>query len=313
MDSAPRVVVAVALVLATALGAALFLHSPDSEPLDRVPDDVDYVGQVDAEAMHSDPATADATRRSFRFQSAVDFYAGPEFTSSYAFRDDGPEGEVRTVTYFGRSNGSYAARIVTADWDRTAVPAAVERSENVSLDRTTYRDRTLHAGGGYAVAALGPDTYVVGNATAVRDALDVAAGERESVSGPLRERYRATTGFARFAYRFQPGSVPDVPFVGESVRNVEYVAAGYRQNGSDLAVAVNVTTADESSARNVRGFLNAGLTFYRFETSNDSLRAELDRVELSRAGRTVRITYESEPGNYRVLLRGLARNQPREQ
>lgn len=312
MASAPRVVLAVALVLAAALGVALFLHSPDGEPLDRVPADVDHVGHLDAETMRSDPATANATRRSFRFQSAVDFYAGPEFTGSYAFREDGPGGEVRSVTYFGRSNGSYAARIVSADWRRTAVPPAVERSENVSLDRTTYRGRPLHAGDGYAVAALGNDTFVIGNETAVRDALDVAAGERESVSGPLRERYRATTGFARFAYRFQPGSVPDVPFAGESIRSIEYVATGYRQNGSALAVAVNVTTGDESSARSVRGIVNAGLTFYRFETSNDSLRAELDRIELSRTGRTVRITYESAPENYRVLLRGLARNQPRE-
>lgn len=312
MDSAPRVVVAVALVLAAALGVALFLHSPSTGPMDRVPADADYVGHLDAESMRSDPATANASRRSFRFQSAVDFYAGPEFTSSYAFRDDGPEGEVRSVTYFGRSNGSYAARIVTADWDGGTVPAAVERSENVSLDRTTYRGRTLHAGDGYAVAALDNDTYVVGNATAVRDVIDVAAGERESVSGPLRERYRATRGFARFAYRFQPGSVPDVPFVGESVRNIEYVAAGYWRNGSDLAVGVNVTTADESSAQDVKGLLNSGFTFYRFETSNASLRAELDKIELSRTGRTVRITYESDPENYRVLLRGLARNEPRE-
>lgn len=312
MDSAPRVVVAVALVLATALGVALLLHSPTTEPMDRVPADVDYVGHLDAESMRSDPATANATRRSFRFQSAVDFYAGPEFTSSYAFRDDGPEGEVWSVTYFGRSNGSYAAHIVTADWDRGTVPAAVERSENVSLDRTTYRGRTLHVGDGYAVTALGNDTYVVGNSTAVRDALDVAAGEGESVSGPLRERYRATTGFARFAYRFQPTSVPDVPFAGDSIRSIEYVAAGYRQNGSDLAVAVNVTTADESSARSVKGIVNAGLTFYRFETSNASLRAELNRIELSRTGRTVQITYESAPQNYRVLLGGLARNEPRE-
>lgn len=312
MASAPRVVLAVALVLAAALGLALFLHSPDGEPLDRVPADVDYVGHLDADAMRSDPATANATRRSVRFQSAVDFYAGPEFTGSYAFREDGPGGEVRSVTYFGRSNGSYAARIVSADWRRAAVPPAVERSENVSLDRTTYRGRTLHAGDGSAVAAIGNDTFVIGNATAVRDALDVAAGERESVSGPLRDRYRATTGFARFAYRFRPGSVPDVPFAGDSIRSIEYVAAGYRQNGTDLAVAVNVTTGDESSARSVRGIVNAGLTFYRFETSNESLRAELDRIELSRTGRTVRITYESAPENYRVLLRGLARNQPRD-
>lgn len=313
-----RVGIALALVLVLAAGAvaaSLFLDSGESTgPLEAVPAGVDYVGTLEPDEMAADRHVASTTRRSLRFQENVDFYDGPPFPTSFAVSREGslePE-DAAWVTYFGRTNGSsYDARIVRANWTAQALVSAVEARHNVTLSPGEYRGEFYHAGGGYGVAVLPNDTFVVGNDTAVRDAVDVARGEAEALDGPLREQYEATSdGYVRYAYRFRPANVPNYPFVGESVRRIQYVSSAYYRNGSRVGVAVNLTVDDEEGARSVESILNAGITFYRIETSNATLRGELEKIELERASDEVRISYESSPEGYRVLIRGLIENEP---
>lgn len=316
MVSREQVALAVlALAAAGAAGAFLLQGPTPPSPTDRVPGTADYVGHVDTGPMRADENTTTATRRSFRFQSAVDFYAGPAFLDSYAFREAGPAGEVLNVTYFGRSNGSYRARIVRATWNASTLPGAVERAENVSLSRTEVHGQVAHLGDGHGVAVLDEDVglFVVGNATAVRDALAVHAGAADPLAGPLRDRFAATGGYARFAFRFRPATVPDYRFVGESIERVTFVDGAYRRNGSRLVASTNVTVADADTAGSVAAVLDAGLTFYEFESSNPELRAELRRIRVRQDGRFVRARYASHPSNYPVLIRGLYRNQPEPQ
>ena len=314
MVSRVQVALAVVAVAAAGVSVAFLLHEPaPPEPADRVPGDVDYVGHLDTASMRSDENTTRATRFALRFQSAVDFYSGPDFHRSYAFREDGPAGEVRDVTYFGRSNGSYRARIVNATWENTTLATENERAENVSLSRAELHGRTAHVGDGYAVATLDDGRFVLGNASAVSDALAVASGSNASLSGPLRERFETTGGYARFAFRFEPGTVPNYPFVGESIRRVGVVDGAYRRNGSRLLATTNVTVEDADSARSVAAVLDAGLTFYEFESQNASLKAELRKIRVQQDGRIIRARYESAPSNYPTLIRGLYRNQPQPQ
>lgn len=316
MVSRQRAALAVAAVALVVLAAGAYLvldRSGDASPADDVPADADYVGHLNAAELRSQNESATATRRALRFQSTASVYHGPRFHASFAFREDGPDGAVRSVTYFGRHDRHYAARIVTADWDPERAPDAIARAENVSLDRRDLAGQPAHVGDGLAVAALDDGRFVVGATPAVRDALRVASGDAEALSGPLRARFRATGGHARFAYRFRAETVPEYPFVGESVRRIAYVDGGYRRNGSRLQATANLTVENADAAGNVAGVLDAGLTFYRFESSNASLKAELRRIQVAAEGRVVRVTYESDPANYRVLIRGLARNQPESQ
>lgn len=348
-----RAAIALALLLVVAAGAvaaAVFMDSGEStEPLEAVPADVDYVGTLQPDEMHQDEQVASTSRRSLRFQENVAFYDGPPFTASFAVSGETPlePTDAEWVTYYGRTNGSsYDARVVRANWSAEAFVSAVEERRNVTLSPDEYRGQFFHHGGGYAVAVLPNDTYVVGNETAVRDAVDVAEGEdeAESLDGPLREEYEATRdGYVRFAYRFRPSNVPDYQFVGESVRRIEYVSSAYYRNASaaaddgggendadagddgeggtgseaaaesDVGVAISLTVDDEEGARSVESILNAGMTFYRIETDNATLRGELEKIEFDRGGDEVRISYESSPDGYRVLIRGLIENEPEEE
>lgn len=320
--SVSRRQLALALVVLLAVGAAaaagyvLYVddESADVGPQESVPEDVDYVGYLEPDTMHEDEERAESTRRGLRFQSAVQFYDGPDFPASFAVQAEGdldPEA-VAWVTYFGRSNGSdYDARVVQSNWSTDDLLTAVEDRHDVELEEGEYRGLTLYTGDGRAVAVLSGDTHVVGNETAVRDAVDVAVGETEPFDGELREQFEATDdGYVRFAYRFRPSNVPDYPFVGEDVRNLQYVSGAYSLNGSDMGVRTTLTAEDDQSARSIRSILNAGITFYRVETENATLSEELDRIELEQSDRRLVISYESSPERFRVLVRGLVRNEP---
>jgi hypothetical protein len=116
----------------------------------------------------------------------------------------------------------------------------------------------------------------------------------------------------RFAYRFRPATVPRyVPFVSDAVRDVERAGGSYVLDGSDLVVRTNVSTEDAAAARAVEGILRAGVTFYRVESSDETMRRELAAVRVERAGRTVRVSHAGDPADYPAFVAGLERNQPR--
>lgn len=313
---AAGIVFGVALLLGASLAVGVHLAEERAPraPADRVPTNVDYMGYAEPNTARTDPVLRNATLFSLRFQSATVFYSGPDFVQGYAFghlASPDPDA-VEWVVYFGRSNGSaYNARIVRANWTTETLVGAVERDQNVTLSERDYRDRTLYVGGGQAVVVLSEGTFAVGNVTAVRDAVDVHLGTNESLSGPLRDRFERETGFVRFAYRFRPETVPGfITFVDDTVRSVEYVGASYVLNGSRIAVTANATVTEPEDAEAVAGIVNAGVSFYRFETENASIRAELDKIRISRENRVVRVRYESTPSNYQPFLRTLYRNQP---
>lgn len=316
-----RRLLAVAMVagLLLADGAGVHLLSDARErPLDGVPADVDYVGHVDAEEMYEHPAMANATLAGFRFQDRVTFYEGPRFRRSFAIGASRLNRSAAvSVTYFGRTNGSaYRARIVRANWTTAALVGAVESARGrpltvVDRDPTVYAD----ANASVAVAVLGEGRYVVGNATAVRDAVAVAGGEAPSVSGPLRRTVeRQRPAHARFAFRFDPSGVPDLPFVGPTIRRVNVVSAGYYVNetgGDRIGVRVNVTTDSESTARSLEGMLTLGERFYDRSIEDGNRSAVYDRemakVEFDARGTRALVRYETTPEGMEDLLAVLPR------
>lgn len=315
----PAALAGLAVLVVAAADGALLLTAPADRPLDSVPADVDYVGHLDAEAMRADPGVANATRAAFRFQSRVVVYDGPPFRASFAVGESPLNGSrASRVTYFGRSNGSaYAARIVRANWTEHDLVGAVESSHGVELTATGQRGVTVYVDRDdtVAVAVLPDDRYVVGNATAVRDAVDVARGDAPSVSGGLRrELERQRPSYARFAYRFDPSSAPALPFIGPTIERVRIVSAGYYVNDTAddrMGVRVNVTTESESTARSIEGMLTLGARYYD-RSIEDPARAavyerEMAKVEFESDGQTALVRYETSPAGLRDLLAVLSR------
>jgi hypothetical protein len=334
------------------LGAgALLLAEPTPppasyEPTEQVPAGVDYVGTLNTTTMRSDPAVENGTRASLRFQSRVEFYDGPPYPRSLALSPP-PNASLDPsnashVTHFGRSDSPYGARLVVANWTAEEAVDALQERRGIEFETETRRGFTIHRSpAGPAVAVLdnggeggpvpreGPRLLAIGNASAVDDAVTVAIdradleAEPTTVDGELLQRYEETPdGYVRFAHRFRPSTVPDYPFVGPAVRTVEYVGSGYTLNRSaaenrtttpDIRVRIRITSEDADSADDVRNIMSAGQSFYLFQSSNATLKAELRQVSVGVAGRTVVTDYESTPRGLRVLVRGLFENQPEPQ
>jgi len=369
-DGQALVVAGTVALLLGGLGAgALLLAEPapppaSYEPTEQVPAGVDYVGTLDTTTMRSDPAVENGTRASLEFQSRVEFYDGPPYPRALALSPP-PNASLDPlnashVTYFGRGDSPYGARLVVANWTAAEAVDALQERRGVEFETETRRGFTIHRSpAGPAVAVLdnggeggpvprqGPQLLAIGNASAVDDAVTVAIdradpeAEPTTVDGALLRHYRETPdGYVRFAYRFRPSTVPDYPFVGPAVRTVEYVGTGYTVNGSaagngpvagngtvdrdvtaarngtttpDIRVRVRITSEDADSADDVRNIMNAGQSFYLFQSSNATLKAELRQVSVDVEGRTVITDYESTPQGLRVLVRGLFRNQPEPQ
>ena len=334
------------------LGAgALLLAEPTPppasyEPTEQVPAGVDYVGTLNTTTMRSDPAVENGTRASLRFQSRVEFYDGPPYPRSLALSPP-PNASLDPsnashVTHFGRSDSPYGARLVVANWTAEEAVDALQERRGIEFETETRRGFTIHRSpAGPAVAVLdnggeggpvpreGPRLLAIGNASAVDDAVTVAIdradleAEPTTVDGELLQRYEETPdGYVRFAHRFRPSTVPDYPFVGPAVRTVEYVGSGYTLNRSaaenrtttpDIRVRIRITSEDADSADDVRNIMSAGQSFYLFQSSNATLKAELRQVSTDVEGRTVITDYESTPRGLRVLVRGLFENQPEPQ
>lgn len=340
------------------LGAgALLLTEPapapaSYEPTEQVPADVDYVGSLNTTTMRSDPAVENGTRSSLGFQSRVEFYGGPPYLRALALSPPPnaslDPGNASHITYFGRADSPYGARLVVADWTAEEAVDALQERRGIEFETETRRGFTIHRSpAGPAVAVLdngaeggpvpreGPRLLAIGNASAVDDAVTVAIdradpeAEPTTVDGELLQRYDETPdGYVRFAYRFRPSTVPDYPFVGPAVRTVEYVGSGYTLNRTvagngtdsgnatatpDIRVRIRIASEDADSADDVRNIMNAGQSFYLFQSSNATLKTELRQVTVDVEGRTVVTDYESTPRGLRVLVRGLFENQPEPQ
>lgn len=336
-------------------GAVLLAYEPAPpepyEPTENVPAGADYVGTLNTTEYRSDSAVRNGTRASLRFQSAVQFYDGPPYLRSLAVSP--PENATLDpaaashVTYFGRSDEPYGARLVVANWTASDATDALATRYGVEFTTETRRGFTIYRSErGPAVAVLdngaeggpvpqeGPRLLAIGNGSAVSDAVDVAIARADpeadpaTLGGELRRRYEETDtdGYVRFAYRFQPETVPNYPFVGPAVRTVQYVGTSYTLNETragaaggnasatpDIRVRIRITGEDAESADDVRNILSAGRSFYLFQSSDATLKAELRRVSFGVEGRTVLADYESSPQGLRVLVRGLFRNQPEPQ
>lgn len=318
-DGIPRwtwAVFALLAIVALAGCAHLPFGQEETQPADSVPQNADYVGHVDHDALRAtDSGVRSATRESLAFQSNVSVYDGPDFLDSLAFAN-GTElnrSRVESMTYFGRTNGSYRARVIRADWQTGAVVTAVERRENVTLTEQSNANRTLYVAenGSVAVAVL-PEGFAVGQPRAVRDAVAVTTGDADPLTGTVRDRFEAETGYVRFAFRFHPEKVPNVPLIQtESFKAIRVVSAGYDTNESadgsesQMGVAINLTVADQNAADRIRQLLNSGVALYKTHVASPELTTELDKVTLERSGRRVTITYESTPEGFRTMLDGL--------
>lgn len=322
------VAVAGTVVLAAAGGAVYFSGREDPAiGLDDVPAGVDAVAYVDAERMTDDPAIGRAVDGALRVAGGESVPSDHEALLAAFENGTGLDIEkLRTVLAYANyaddaddDAPDYAGAILRSEWERTAVASALEDERNGSYEAGEYRDATVYRPADEVnrstmpwLGVLAPGIYVVGTPAAVEDALDVAAGESDSVGGEVATAFReARGGYAKVASKVPAVDVglDELPLVGAvdagPLADIETVGAAYYTDGNTLGVEATLYAADESAADSVADVIDGSLSLASLAATDESLESTIRAIEIERDGTAVTVTLENAVEDITAALEAL--------
>jgi hypothetical protein len=225
----------------------------------------------------------------------------------------------------------YVGVLLQTDWESDKVTSLIEQ-QSEELEQRTYKGTTIYTGTGTGMGAetgtetetkgslanYGDGKWVFGTPEAVEDVIDVESGDAEPVSGQLEQAYGQTPSdaYVRFAsvvpteYRqmMQMGMQSQAGMGGNyanHLANVSAVAGSYyTDGGADGTVGMNVVLqfANEKSATSLASQANGFLSLARGSTSNETLRTQIDAMEIGSQGNSVTIEYESSVADLETMI-----------
>ena len=293
--------------------------------IDTVPEDVDLVMYVDPGIADDDATNAlldelgaisgttdtEDVDPTARFEDETDLNYD-DLSSVVVFGQYPDEGT--TAGMGGFSGASYSGALIESSWAEEDFVEAMENAPSGDAS-TVYEEEEYEGYTVYVqkpgeddiddflqdtenptwVGVIGNGNYVVGTEDAVKDALDVDAGEEDSFSGDLRSAYDDTRdGLVKFA-----SAVPEEQ-VGsgmgsQSAENVDYVAGSYYSAGSStVGMEVRMVTGDADDAENIIAQIDGGIASVEESVDDEDVQALLDSVETSQSGSTAVVTFEAE-------------------
>lgn len=295
----------------------LLVGEPVGDPaLQLVPADATAVGYADA-SLVTDPTAQLLFERLLSAGTATNGNATNGNAAQRVF--DGLDtvsvselSSFRSVTVFGRgieTDDTQAAAIVQADLDRTDVRDALDAA-NTSYHRERYRGRPVFVvteeNESVWITPLHGSHQVLGTAGAVRDVIEVASGDRASLSGPLGDAVRNRTSYLRVA-SVVPAAVTDAagPLSGV-VEDVEVIAANYDTVDGRAVARVDLHFDSLADAKNGRDGVSALLTLGSGSFDDHRLQRLVESTDVRRSGRVVTLTAETDPETLLALIDRLA-------
>ena len=213
-----------------------------------------------------------------------------------------PEG-LQSVTLFTSQMGTATGLLFEADWSEDEIVSTIESWEPA----LTSRSEDGHAiysseNGDDGLVALADGRYLLAGSATIDSVLSVLAGEAESVGGELADAYADTSGIAGF--------VADMSGVdlGESeqlsaVEDATMVSGSLTASGDTRTFRMDVSMTDSNSASRLVEQANAALTgaegqidqYPEVQEVIENPGTQLDAIEVSQSGSTVRVTYAGSP------------------
>lgn len=293
--------------------------------IDTVPEDVDLVMYVDS-GIADDQATNDLLDELSAISGTSDT-EDVDPTARFENETDLSYDALNSVVVFGQypdegaagglggfSGASYSGALIESGWAEEDLVEAMENAP--SGDATTVYEEEEYEG--YTVyvqkpgeddiddflqdtenptwvGVIGNGNYVVGTEDAVKDALDVDAGEEDAFSGDLRTAYDNTRdGLVKFASAVPEDQVGS-GMASQSAENVDYVSGSYYSAGSStVGMEVRMVTGSSDDAENIIAQVDGGLASAEESVQDEDVQALLDSVETSQSDSTAVVTFEAE-------------------
>jgi len=332
------VVVAGLVVIGAAGGTAFVLTGGQlpfggtgAGPVGSVPEEVDFV-------VYADPGVGDDRTTKALADGFIDIaqdqgdYEGPEDYAalranvSADAETDVALDDLNHAVMYGKypdvsAGGSganepdvrYLGVLVDAEWSEERFVEVVANGS--AYERAEYEGDTVYVqqtGGADAAAAtddieeptwigvLGDGRYVLGTERAVKDALEVEAGELSSVGGELRESYDETrAGYLTFALRVpKPSEVTpatravltDNQF--GAFRNLSTVAGSYYTDGESIGVQLRLGAGTEDDAEDLQAVLQGTFALTEESMRTREMAQLIDSTTIDREGTSVVVTFQ---------------------
>jgi len=204
---------------------------------------------------------------------------------------------------------SYRGTIIASNWTAAGVARSVENTSDVTLEETTYAGHTVYEAprGHSSVGAL-DDRLVVGNLTAVRDVLEVAAGDEAALEGDLLAAFEDTRdGYVRYASAVGEDQVPTSALNGTgavsdpgALTTVERVSGALYVDGDTVGATLTMAVAGgEDAALDLRDVVRGAFAYGRTAIENTSAAdrygglLERDSVDVEQSGSSVTVVSEN--------------------
>lgn len=295
----------------------------DGPQLDSVPASAEYVAYVDAAGMASDESLRAVANAALEARSEYDDDA-PEDVDAMLEQTESDSGldpeKVESVTVFGKSaedpmaGDGRAAMILSASYTEDELVSAME-SKDGELTESTYGDTTLYS---YesdefdesTLAVLGDGEFVLGDRSAVENALDVRAGDADELGGDLKSTFQNTRddGYVRFAMAVPSDDLPsedvagDAPLDASTLQTVEYVSMSFATGGGNVTTTMHLVSASESDAEQTYDLVDGAVSLYASMGSEEAADA-LDAVSVEQDGDTVTVTHSDTVENVESLVK----------
>jgi uncharacterized protein YjbJ (UPF0337 family) len=251
-----------------------------SGALEAIPESADALMYANTDTIREDDGVRTLTNTYLDKRSESDYYEGPEdfdeVLQDFQDESDIDPTKLHEITVFSEFGGSdyetfaeYGAAIIDADLTAENIKDSLANADDIDFQEATHSGAVVYEPdeeGGPWVGALPSNEIVVGTEDAVHDSIDVKKGDKNALSGELKEAYTSTRDAPfRFATRMPDPedneSIPQESGSGDDsvdyspLEDVDTIAGTVYKDGDTRGLEVTMNTADESAAGDVAEML----------------------------------------------------------
>ena len=322
----------VALVLTISIFAVACGGGTETDPARLIPQGSNLIGQVNVAGILSSDAVTTV------LASLPEDEGDPPSLDKLleqAFNVPGIDfRRVSRLVFFGdiSREDDFIGLIAKGTFDEAAIVEAVERAFGKSSGTSENKGRRVYNFGDTTddptLAFIEGNNLVLGTRGAVQAAIDVQDGERQRLSGPVRDAFDDLgQGLLSLAVEVPREELPDqladlgdIPFLGDAgqglsailgpLQDLEILGLALAQNGQILILRANLDFGNEDSASSVGKLLEGIFTLAAGLSPDAEVRDLLENLEVSSDGSRLTMRLEVAASEIGSLVGALGEAQP---
>lgn len=207
-------------------------------------------------------------------------------------------------------NNSYFGVIISSEWTAGEFITVLQNGTdtNESFQETTYNDQTLYVSNASETsekAYLGvrdDGRFILGTEQAVKDALDVSAGDASALTGTVRNQLLENkNSLVAFASKM-PESTSTASTGTQALNKAEYISGAYYAEGDSIGVEVLMDFPSPENASIVADQAQGMIATGQSQVQNGTIKEHISKVSIDVEEQMVSVEYESTVEEFNTLV-----------